>query len=158
LLGLHQLADVRCRMSDQAGTGVVRVGADLVPQEQVRSGVLVATSRWSPGAPVTGMPTQGGQGWQGWPRREQHIRGIDSVAAVTGTTSSCQGRGGGGWGCASAAVVEAPAITSTDVPMHDVTVLTGMFQATMEHERPQMQSQTAYLSTLSRSSHTVDQL
>jgi len=39
--------------------------------------------------------------------------------------------------------MEAPVVTSADEPMHDMTVPTGMFQVAMEHERPQMQSQTA---------------
>ena len=89
------------------------------------------------------MTTQGGPEWQRWPRREQHARDSDNVAAVSAMTSPSQGRGGGSWGRAGGVDIEAPVVTSAVEPMHDMTVPTGMFQVAMEHERPQMQSQTA---------------
>ena len=67
--------------------------------------------------------------------------------AVSDKTSPSQGRGGGGWGRADGVDMESPVVTSAVEPMHDMTVPTGMFQVAMEHERPQMQSQTACQST-----------
>jgi hypothetical protein len=67
-------------------------------------------------------------------------------AAATDTTSPRQSRGGGGWGRAGGVDVEEPAVTSADVPLQDVTVSTGMFPATMELERPQVQSQPTHQS------------
>jgi hypothetical protein len=136
-------------MSDKAVAGVIRLGWDCPHHTGAGSSRGTGSDQTVVVAAVTGMSTQGGQGWQGWPRREQHNRGGDNGAAVTGTTSPLQGRGGGGWGRASAAVVEAPAVTSTDVPMQVETVLTGMFQAALIHEQPhwQMQSQEEYQST-----------
>ena len=93
------------------------------------------------------MTTQGGQEWQRWPRREQHTRESDNVTAVSDMTSPSQGRGGGGWGRAGGVDMEAPVVTSANEPMHDMTVPTGMFQATMGHELHQMQRQTACQST-----------
>ena len=67
--------------------------------------------------------------------------------AVSDKTSPSQGRGEGGWGRAGGVDMEAPVVASADEPMQDMTVPTGMFQVAMEHEQPQMQSQTACQST-----------
>jgi hypothetical protein len=87
----------------------------------------------------TEMATQGGQGSQGWHLREQHAHGGEKDAAAT--ASSRQVRGGGGWGLAGGVDVDAGAAVGADVPMHDETVHTGMAQAVMGHDLPQMQSQ-----------------
>ena len=76
---------------------------------------------------VTALTTQGGHEWQRWPRREQHTRESDNVAAVSDMTSPSQGRGGGGWGRAGGVDMEAPAVASADEPMQDGTVPPGTY-------------------------------
>ena len=128
--------------SDRGGSGWVRhhpAGAGSFRGTGGDQSVVVPS--------VTALTTQGGHEWQRWPRRKQHTRESDNVAAVSDMTSPSRGRGGGGWGRAGGVDMEAPVVASADEPMHDMTVPTGMFQVAMEHERPQMQSQTACQST-----------